>query len=112
MRRTAWLTVFMLALGLSWAQAQESGEGKEADKKNAISVFVGALSNLGTNETGAAVGVDFTREVSEKLGIVGFAEWANAGEREGAFGGRNRVEAGRRVQARVRAGGDCGEVRR
>ena len=87
MRRTARLTVFMLALGLSWAQAQESGEGKEADKNNAISVFVGALSNLDTNETGAAVGVDYTREVSEKFGIVGLAEWANAGEREGAFGG-------------------------
>jgi len=107
-----WLTAFMLALGLSWAQAQESGLGEVAEKKNAISVFVGALSNLDTNETGAAVGVDYTREVSEKLGIVGLAEWANAGGREAAFGGRNRVEAGRRVQARVRAGGDCGKVRR
>ncbi len=82
-----WLTAFMLALGLSWAQAQESGLGEVAEKRNAISVFVGALSNLDTNETGAAVGVDYTREVSEKLGIVGLAEWANAGGREAAFGG-------------------------
>ena len=88
MMKTYWLTAAMLTLGVSWAQAQEpAGAEEDAEPKNEIGVFVGALSNLETKETGPGVGFDYTREVRERLGVVGFVEWANAGEREAMLGG-------------------------
>lgn len=88
MKRTCWLTAVVLSLGVSLAQAQEpAGAEEDAEPKNAIGVYVGALSNLETNETGPGVGFDYAREVGEKFGVVGIAEWANAGEREAMFAG-------------------------
>ncbi len=87
MKRIIWLTIVMLTLGVSWLHAQESaGAEEEVEYKNDIGVFVGALSNLETKETGPGIGFDYTREVAEKIGIVGIVEWANAGEREAMIG--------------------------
>ncbi len=88
MKNSVRLTAILFALSVPWAWAQEpAAEEEEAELKNEIGVFVGALSNLETDETGPGVGFDYTREASEKLGIVALAEWANAGDRDAMFGG-------------------------
>lgn len=94
MKTTAWLTVVTLALSVSVAGAQESAESEEGEPKNVVGLFAGALSNLETDETGPAIGADYTREVHEKLGIVAMVEWASAGSREAAFGAGVAVEPG------------------
>ena len=88
------VAILLVLLSTTFAHAQEAGETEDARTKNVIGLFVGALSNLETNETGPAIGVDYTREVHEKLGIVASAEWASAGEREAAFGGGLEVKPG------------------
>ena len=40
------------------------------------------LSNLAAKETGPSIGADFTRELTEVIGVVGLGEFAKAGERE------------------------------
>ena len=95
MKHTSWLTAVMLALGVQWVHAQEPVRaGEEAEPKNDVGVFVGALHNLETDETGPGIGFDYTRDFTEKLGVVGIAEWANAGEREAMFGGGLELKPG------------------
>ncbi len=67
MRRIGLLV--LLAAGPASGQHAEHGSEHELEKRNEIAVFLGAISNLHTNETGPSLGADHTREVSETLGF-------------------------------------------
>ena len=88
----------MVFSAASLTYAQEPADAEETQYRNSLALFVGALSNVETDETGPAIGVDYTREVRERLAIVALAEWANAGEREAAFGGGVEVKPGGNVK--------------
>ena len=85
-----------MALTVSWAHAQEDAE--EPEPKNDLGLFVGSLTNLEADESGPGIGLDYTREFTEKLGVVVLAEWANAGEREAMFGGGVEIKPGANIK--------------
>jgi len=92
------ILLLCLGLGVSFTQGQEDAgrdaTGDEPEKKNDIGVFIGALSNLDTKETGISLGVDYTRKLTDRFAITAIAEYANAGEREALFGAGIEVEPG------------------
>jgi hypothetical protein len=102
MRTTRWAVAVAVTLatsGVSAVGAQErAGAAEEEETKNEIGIFVGALSNLDTDETGPGVGFDYTRELSETFGFGGLAEWANAGDREAMFAASFEWKPGARVK--------------
>jgi len=63
------------------AAAQEAAELKR-EKLNGIGIFTGFLTNFEANTTGPSAGVDYTRDLSPRIGIGAIVEFATAGERE------------------------------
>lgn len=87
MQRPRYVMVLAIILCVSPAEAQAPNVAEEEpETKNDVGVFVGGLSNLETDETGPGVGLDYTRELSERFGVGALAEWARAAEREAMFG--------------------------
>ncbi len=66
------------------AAAQEAAE-PEREKLNGIGIFTGFLTNFEADTTGPSAGMDYTRDLSPRIGIGAIAEFATAGEREALF---------------------------
>ncbi len=60
----------LLAAGPALGQhAEQHGSEHELEIRNEVALFLGALSNLHSSETGPSLGADYKREVSETLGF-------------------------------------------
>jgi hypothetical protein len=98
-RRAMNVRVLVLSMSLSLitgiTRGQEAVENEaESETKNDLGVFVGALFNPTADETGPSIGVDFTRELTEVIGLTVVGEFAKAGEREALFVGGLQLRPG------------------
>ncbi len=75
------IVAFCFLASAAPAAAQEAAE-PEREKLNGIGIFTGFLMNFEADTTGPSAGMDYTRDLSPRIGIGAIAEFATAGERE------------------------------
>ena len=78
------IVAFCFLASAAPAAAQEAAE-PEREKLNGIGIFTGFLTNFEADTTGPSAGMDYTRDLSPRIGIGAIAEFATAGEREALF---------------------------
>ena len=79
-----WLFVLLFFTFPGVATSQEESE-HEAEQLSEIGIFTGFLRNVEAHATGPSAGMDYTRELSPRIGIGAIAEFATAGKREALF---------------------------
>ena len=83
---------------------EESAHEAESEAKNELGVFTGVLSNLTANESGPSIGADFTRELTEVIGLLVLGEFAKAGEREALVAGGVVLRPGANIKVVIAPG--------
>ena len=83
---------------------EESAHEAEPEAKNELGVFTGVLSNLTANESGPSIGADFTRELTEVIGLLVLGEFAKAGEREALVAGGVVLRPGANIKVVIAPG--------
>ena len=78
------LFAFLFLTSTGVATAQEESE-LETEKLNGIGIFTGFITNFEADSTGPSAGMDYTRDLSPRIGVGVIAEFATAGEREALF---------------------------
>ncbi len=82
MVRTVALLTAVFAATTGALTAQEHGAAGEPtaheEHRNQLGVFVGAASHLHQKETGVAVGLEYARRLTHRVGIGAFAEYASS----------------------------------